>query len=188
MSFFSAVVRYGKLVPLVLVVMVLLTGCGDNLVPSGKDKRSPVAQGISGYGVGQKMPDFSVSDTRGVFVNLSSALTGRKGAVFYFTMWCPICDSHMSHMRSSTIPLFPGVGFYAVDYVSGSVSDAAGNASANGYGGGEFTVLADTGHQLLNGFQATMGTTVLMDSSGTILMNEDYRDGSRLNAMLATLP
>lgn len=169
-----------------LLVLFVLAGCGDNMLPSGEDKRPAVQPGSTGPFVGQKAPDFSVSDTSGTIVTLPSALVSRKGIVLYFTMWCPICDSHMSNMRGM-IPSFPTVGFYAVDYVSGTISDAANSASANGFAG-SFMILADTGHILLNNLQATMGTTVVIDSTGIIRMNEDYRDGSRLNSTLAGLP
>jgi hypothetical protein len=91
-------------------------------------------------------------------------------------------------MRSSVVPNFPNVGFYIVDYVSGSVSDAASAASSNGYAGGSITVLADVAHQLTNSYQGTMGTTIVIDSTGIVRMNEDYRDGSNLQAVLASLP
>jgi hypothetical protein len=94
----------------------------------------------------------------------------------------------MSSIRSNIAPSFPSVGFYLVDYVSGSITDASGAASANGYAGGVFTVLADTNHTLLNNFQGTMGTTIVVDNTGLVLMNEDYRDGTRLQATLAGLP
>ncbi len=84
------------------------------------------------------------------------------------------------------MPSFPTVGFYLVDYVSGTVADAANAASASGYAG--MITLADTGHVLQNGFQGTMGTTLVIDSGGTVLMNEDYKDGSKLSAILAGLP
>jgi len=172
---------------LLIALLSMAAACGDNLSPSGEDKRPTVVAGSTGAAVGEKAPDFFVSDINGAAVTLSSSLAGRKGAVFYFTMWCPICDSHMSNMRSYVAPLFPEVGFYAVDYVSGSVSDAANAASASGYSGGIFSILADTSHTLQNNFQATMGTTVVVDSSGTIRLNEDFRDGTRLTAELSKL-
>ena len=156
------------------------------LNPSGTDQRPVTQEGTTGSSVGQKAPEFSISDTSGNIVTLSSALASRKGIVLYFTMWCPICDSHMSNMRNR-IPSFPAVGFYAVDYVSGSVADAANSASANGFAS-SFMILADTGQTLLNNFQATMGTTVIIDSTGIVRMNEDYRDGSRLESVLSGLP
>jgi peroxiredoxin len=171
-----------------LVLLAMVAGCGDNMAPSGDDKRPAVQAGSTGSGVTQKAPDFSVSDTNGTTVNLTSALQGKKGAVFYFTMWCPICDSHMSSMRTTIAPSFPDVNFFLVDYVSGSVTAAAAAASSNGYSGGIYTTLVDSSHVLLNNFQGTMGTTVVVDSSGIIRMNEDYRDGVNLRATLAALP
>ena len=171
-----------------VLLLMLVAGCGDNLIPSGEDKQPSVQAGSIGSGVSQKAPDFSVSDTNGAAVTLASSTAGKKGAVFYFTMWCPICDSHMSNMRASITPSFPGVNFYLVDYVSGSISDAASAASANGYAGGVFTTLADTGHTLLNNLHGTMGTTVVIDAAGVVRMNEDYKDGLKLQTVLAGLP
>lgn len=177
---------FAKLCCLAGAVCMLLCGCGDNLAPSGQDNRLPVIPGTTGPGVGQKAPDFAVTAVNGTSVTLASALSGRTAAVFYFTMWCPICDTHMSSMRSA-IPAFPSVGFYLVDYVSGSVAAAADAEAANGYSGSGFTTLADTGHQLLTNLQGTMGTTVVIDANGIIRMNEDYRDGSRLRSILSGL-
>ena len=172
----------------ILLLFVSIAGCGDNLFPSGEDKRPSIQAGSSGGDVSQKAPDFSVSDINDATVTLTSSIAGKKGAVFYFTMWCPICDVHMSSIRSSVAPLFPDVNFFLVDYVSGSISGAASAASANGYAGGVFTTLADTNHTLTNTFQGTMGTTVVIDSTGIIRMNEDYRDGANLRSTLAALP
>jgi len=171
-----------------LLLCLALTGCGDNLVPSNSDKRPPVEAGTVGPAVTQKAPDFSVSATDGTTVTLADALAGKPGIVLYFTMWCPICDSHMNNMRSVVAPQFPTVGFYLVDYVSGSVADAAAAASSNGYAGGVFTTLVDLGQVMLGSYRATMGTTVVIDRTGIIRMNEDYRDGLNLQATLAALP
>ncbi len=171
-----------------LLLLAVLTGCGDNLIPSNEDKRTTVQAGSGGSAVSQKTPDFAVPDINGTTVTLSSSLAGKKGAVFYFTMWCPICDTHMSAIQSSIIPQFPGVAFYLVDYVSGSVAGAADAVTASGYAGGVFTTLADTNHTLLTNFQGTMGTTVVVDNNGIIKMNEDFRDGATLHSVLAALP
>jgi peroxiredoxin len=171
-----------------LLLCLSLTGCGDNLTPSDSDKRPVVQSGTIGPAVSQKAPNFSVTATNGKTITLADALAGKPGIVLYFTMWCPICDSHMNNMRSVVAPMFPAVGFYLVDYVSGSVADAAAAASANGYAGGVFTTLADLGQVMLGSYQATMGTTVVIDRTGIIRMNEDYRDGLNLQAVLAALP
>ena len=171
-----------------LLMCLTLSGCGDNLVPSGDDNRPIVPAGSTGPAVGQKAADFSVSDISGNTVTLASSLAGRKGVVYYFTMWCPICDTHMSKMRSSIVPLYPTVGFYLVDYVSGSVVDAANAAISSGYAGPAFTTLADVNHIMSGIFNGTMGITVVVDSTGTIVMNEDFRDGTKLSTVLAALP
>lgn len=172
---------------IILMLAVTLAGCGDNLVPSGADQRPPVQAGSTGPGVGQNAADFSVSEISGTTVTRASALSGKKAIVLYFTMWCPICDEQAAQMQTM-IPSYPDVGFYLVDYVSGSVTDAATAALANGFTGVGFGILADTGHQLQNSLQGTMGTTVVIDASGVIRLNEDFRNGSRVQAVLAGLP
>jgi peroxiredoxin len=184
----SSLARHRKGLLLVMAPLLLVAGCGDNLFPSGQDLRPPVQTGTTGPSVGQLAPDFSARDITGATVTLSSALDAKKGIVLYFTMWCPVCDIHMNHLRSAIMPSFPDVAFLLVDYVSGSVADAASAASSAGYAGSGFTVLADVGQVLLNSYQATMGTTVVIDSSGVVTMNEDYQDGSRLRSALSALP
>jgi len=177
---------------LLFLIPIVLAGCGgmmDDLNPSNSDKQATVQAGTEGPAVGQNAPDFTLSDTLGTSVTLSSVLTGTtvNGVVLYFTMWCPTCDIHMSSMRSSQIPMFPNVRFYAIDYVSSTVADARNSEISNGYEGSGFIVLADTVQTVLNLYQGTMGTTVVIDKTGIIRMNEDYKD-DRLTAALASLP
>jgi peroxiredoxin len=174
-----------------MFVLVIIGGCGsasNDLNPSGTDERPPVQAGTIGPAVGQRAPDFTLSDTLGNNLTLSSVFPSAKGVVLYFTMWCPICDTHMSNMRSSVVPLFPNVRFFLVDYVSGSVADARNAQVSNGYGGPPFTVLADTNQAVLGSYSATMGTTVVIDSTGIIRLSEDYKDGVRLTDILGGLP
>ena len=174
-----------------LILLMMFTGCGNtlnDLNPSGSDKRPAELPGTIGLAVGQKAPDFTISDTLENNVTLSAMTPSARGVVLYFTMWCPICDGHMTNMRASVIPAFPDVRFYAVDYVSSTVEMARSEQLANGYGDTAFTILADT-HQVVSGlYHGTMGTTVVINKNGVILMNEDYKDGSRLQAVLAGLP
>jgi len=176
-----------------ILLLFILVGCGgmmDDLAPSGSDKRPLVQCGITGPSVCQYAPDFTLFDTQGNSVTLLSEITttNRSGIVIYFTMWCPYCDSDMTEIRDRFIPSYPNVRFYAVDYVSGSVAAAANAELANGYSGSGFGVLADTQHAVQNLYQATMQTTIVIDKTGVILMNEGYKDGKRLQTALAALP
>ncbi len=174
--------------PLLLFALVACGNMMDDLNPSGNDKRPIVQPGTTGPAVGQNAPDFTLSDTLGNSVTLSSVFPTVQGVVIYFTMWCPTCDTDMSHMQGTVIPGFPNVRFYAVDYVSGTVADARNAEISNGYDGSGFTVLADTQQTVLGLYQATMGTTVVIDSTGVVRMNELYKDGSRLQTVLSGLP
>ncbi|MDF1554547.1 MAG: redoxin domain-containing protein [Deferrisomatales bacterium] len=175
---------WGVLLPLALVA------CGDisdDLLPSDHDRRSAVEIGVIGPEVGQLAPDFTVPDSFGDDYTLSAELPATGGVVLYFTMWCPVCDSHMSHMRDTVIPRYPGVEFLAVDYVSGSVADARSAQESHGFGGPGFRVLADLGDGVESRYGGTMGTTVVIDRGGVVQMNEDYRNGTRLEEVLAGL-
>jgi peroxiredoxin len=176
----------------ILSVSLVLTGCEgitDDLLPSGEDKRPGVIPGSMGTQVSQQSPDFSVLDTlgnsRGLYTELSAP--GVTGVVLYFTMWCPICDTHMSDMRANVMPNFPNVSFFLVDYVSGSVTYSRSAQLANGYASIE--TLVDANQIVLNLYQASMGSTVVIDSAGYIVqMNEDYKDGVKLTETLQALP
>jgi peroxiredoxin len=175
---------------LLIAGLLLLSGCDDmmdDLNPSGQDQRPPVETGVIGPYVGQIAPDFTLADSLHGYVTLSSELANYDAIVLYFTMWCPVCDSHMSHMRSNIVPNYPNVKFYLVDYVSGSIDSARQAQLSAGYAGPEFTVLVDSDLAVLDQYDATMGTTVVIDSAGIITMNEDYKDGSRLNEVLQSL-
>ena len=176
---------------LILFAMLLqLAACGggvsDDLLPSGEDRRPDVEPGTVGTQVGQISPDFSVQDTLDNTHVLSTELASADAVVLYFTMWCPICDSHTSHMRSMIIPDFPMVRFFLVDYVSGTISTSRAAQLANGYG--TSTVLVDTHQALFNLYNASMGTVVVINSTGVVQLNEDYKDGVKLRDTLDALP
>ena len=169
----------------IVMLMLVLSGC-DDLNPSSEDKRVAVESGTIGPEAGQIAPDFSLFDTQGNAVTLSAELVSTDGIVLYFTMWCPICDSHMSHMRSQVIPNFPDVSFFIIDYVSGTIALSRNAQVSNGYS--DLTVLVDDIQHVLTLYAATMGTTVVIDSAGIVRMNEDYKDGTKLIQILTTLP
>lgn len=181
------IVKYGCL----LLVLFLCTACGeiiDDLAPSGQDQRPPVVAGTSGWGVGQNAPPFSLAAIDGTNVDLTTALAGKKGTVLYFTMWCSTCDVHMMDMVGNVMPNSPDVRFFAVDYLAATAALAKEAASNAGYLNSGFIILADVTRQLEHEAAPTMGMTIVIDSSGVIRMNEDYKDGSRLRAVLSGLP
>lgn len=169
-------------------MLFMLTACNDlldDLSPSSSDKRTEVVPGSLGYQVSQLAPDMSLFNTVSTPVTLSAEIATADAVVLYFTMWCPVCDTHMSDMRSNVIPSFASVKFYFVDYVSGTVSNARIAQVSNGYVSTAFDVLVDdANHTAVNLFNGTMGTTVVIDNTGIIQMNEDYKDGSKLITVL----
>jgi peroxiredoxin len=170
----------------VVILLLGLAGCQSNLNPSGEDKRQAVQTGIIGNQVGQIAPDFTLESTLNTFHTLSSEYGTHEGVVLYFTMWCPVCDSHMSHMRTNYVPNYPNVQFFIVDYVNASVANARTAQLSNGYG--NMTVLADVNQSALNLYAGTMGTTIVVDRFGVVQMNQDYSDGSKLGQVLESLP
>ncbi|VAX05061.1 hypothetical protein MNBD_GAMMA19-1267 [hydrothermal vent metagenome] len=172
-----------------LVTLFNTTGCQgvtDDLTPSDSDKRPTVVSGSTGSQPTQSAPDFTAVDTLNNSRTLSSELALADSVVLYFTMWCPICDSHMAHIRSQLIPEFPNVRFLVIDYVTGSVPASRAAQLANGYA--SFTVLADSNQALHDTFKGSMGITVVIDGAGIVRMNEYYKDGRKLRETLAALP
>ena len=161
-----------------------LSACSDDLNPSDSDERPSTMPGTEGNYVGQTAADFTVLDTIESTVVLEDEIALNTGVVLYFTMWCPLCDTHMSSIRTSIKPAFPGVRFLVVDYVSGSIQQSRSAQLSNGYAAE--TVLADIDHLLLDQFNATMGSTIVIDSLGVIQMNEDYKQ-SKLSSVLGAL-
>ncbi len=166
----------------------MMTGCQeitDDLIPSSEDKRPEIQIGSSGSQPGQLAPDFTVVDSKNNSHTLTDELALSDGVVLYFTMWCPICDSHMDHIRTHLIQNFPNVRFLVVDYVTGSVSASRASQLASGYA--SFTVLVDHNQALLETFKGSMGSAVIIDSNGIIKLNEDYKDGRQVRAILEAL-
>ncbi len=159
-------------------------GAGDDLNPSGNDKRTSGTAGEIGSQVGQKIINFSLPTTDGNIYTRDDLLASGQPFVLYFTMWCPICDTHMSHYRNQLAPDFPGVTYLQVDFVSGSLTTARDSQISAGYRNA--TVLIDD-QTLEDALEGSMGTTVVVGLDGLIYMNEDYKTGDRLRQVLEQL-
>lgn len=168
----------------VLVTCSLLLACNEDLNPSSKDQRPTVQAGSEGNYVGQLAVDFTLQNTLQEAINLNDELQANDAVVLYFTMWCPLCDSHMTSLRQNVKAEFPNVRFLVVDYVSGSLAQSRSAQLANGYA--SETVLPDIEHRLLTQFAGTMGSTIVIQADRSILMNEDYKE-SKLVRLLANL-
>lgn len=178
---------YVKWVAFALSFMIV-TGCQnltDDLNPSSSDERPFVVEGSIGSQPGQKAENFTITDSKGNSVILNDELTSVDAVVLYFTMWCPTCDSHMDHMRSYLVDSFPNVRFLIIDYVTGSVSNARASQLASGYA--SFTVLSDADLTLFNTYKGSMGATVIINQAGTVLLNEDYKNGEKIRETLLLL-
>lgn len=169
------------------ITCILLIGCSEDLSPSDSDKRVPIIAGSLGNQAGQVASDFSVLDTDGNLLSLSDELISYDAVLLYFTMWCPVCDSHMSAIREAIKTNYPGIHFINVDYVSGSIEQARINQISNGYR--SETVVADPSHQLTNQFKGDMGVTVVINANNEILLNEGFRFNKVIDALdLASQP
>ena len=173
--------RFTKLIWVILST-IILTGCLDDMSSDSKDLRTD--ESVGGENSAPAL-DFIELSTESETIQLSSELMSYDAVVLYYTMWCPICDGHMSHLRSHVIDNYRNVRFLIVDYVSGSVAQSRNSQVSSGYA--SFTVLADTDQSLVDQFNATMGTTVVIDDQNKILMNEDYKNGARLIDVLETI-
>ena len=185
---------YRKLLLIPLLSALLLGGCQDvtdDLKPDDSDKRDTITSGSEGAAPNQVAKDFSITTSAGATFTLSDYLKGGSNSsdiiVLYFTMWCPVCLSHSDHIYNNVIPIYKTRGqvtYALVDYVSGDVATSRAAEIANGYDGSDFITLVDKDHILMDQFNGTMAKLVVIDNSGTILLNEEYRSGEALQNLL----
>ncbi len=154
----------------------ILTGCLEDLKPSSEDLREDKVI---------KAENFTAITTLNDSVILEDELLINDAVVLYFTMWCSLCDQHMDHMRKYVIDDYPNVRFLMVDYVSGNIDQAHSSQLNSGYA--DLTVLVDNENALLTSLNATMASVIVIDDQNTILLNEDYKNGSRLIDTLKAL-
>lgn len=172
-------------ISIVLMSCFSWMGC-SNLVPDGTDLRRENTSNSSILAVGQTAPEFSLRDSDGNTVTLSQLLTGKSGVIIYFTMWCSICTAHSDEILNSMMPVYGNVKFLLADYVSATAAEAKTMKDFSGYGSTAFTVLSDPAQQLMSGYGATMGFTVVIDGTKKIRLNESYKK-ERVTAILGAL-
>ncbi|MBU0485422.1 MAG: peroxiredoxin family protein [Proteobacteria bacterium] len=180
-----------------LLLTLVIAGCGggteDDLFPSDKDKRSEVTVGEVGGSPGNLAPDFSVTTTDNEVFILADHLRGMaeesEATVIYFTMWCPVCAVHMDLIQFEVMARFSeqSINYLAVDYLSGSLDNTRSAQQESGFANSGFLVAADPGQVMTGIFNGTMGTTVVIDKDGVVRMNEDFRTGENLIAILDEL-
>lgn len=158
-----------------LMALMTMSACSDDLNPSDQDNRSDA---------GAISEDFTVTDTEGNSITLSTELETNDAVLIYFTMWCPICDSHMSSIRENVKPQFENIRYLTVDYVSASTAQSASTQTSFGYRAE--TVIADTSHELLDLYDGGMGKTIIISQDMSILLNEDFKE-SRVEQILAAI-
>jgi len=178
----------------IILMGLALSACNDltnDLLPSSSDKRATVIAGSTGNQPGQIAANFIIKDSLNNDFILADYLTGGSQptdvVVLYFTMWCPVCLSHSDHIYNTVMPQFNARGnviYGLVDYVSGSVSATRASEVANGYAGSDFIALSDIDQSLFNQLNGSMGVIIVIDNDGTILLNEDFRNGQALQTIL----
>ena len=169
-------VKFINLSALVALVFTL-SACQEDLLPD--DSQLPL------NATGMTLDNFNVSLNTSEEVELTQTLETSDAVVLYFTMWCPVCDSHMNHIRNELVAAYPNVNFIMVDYVSGSQSDSRSSQLNSGYS--DFNVIADTDDYLQDLLQGTMGTIVVIDKNQVVLLNEYFKNDSALTQVLNNL-
>lgn len=174
--FINALLTTFKALTAVFLVLTLMA-CQEDLYPQDNPSSRSLAA-TTGY----ILDDFTVSLNTNQALTLSDQLTNFDAVVLYFTMWCPVCDSHMQHIRSHLIPAYPNVKFVMVDYVSGSHSHSRASQINSGYS--DFDVIGDTNDYLQDLLQGTMGSIVVIDKNFVVQLNEYFKNDQALKGIL----
>lgn len=161
----------------VLLTCLFLSACQEDLLPSN----DPL-EDTKGLQQGSMVDDFNFTLSDGSTQRLSTELSQYDSVVLYFTMWCPVCDSHMSHIRTDLVSQFTNVKFIFVDYISGSIGYSLDAQQANGYT--DFKVIADIDNELENLFNGTMATTIVIDKNFVVQFKGLYKTSEDLTQIL----
>lgn len=171
---------YSVRIAMLFCAVFLLAGCQEDLLPSNDPLTS-----LQAAREGETIDDLMFTLSDGTVSNLSSRLANADAVVLYFTMWCPVCDSHMSHIRNRIQPQFANMDFIFVDYISGSIAYTLDSQQALGYG--DAVVIADFDNGLENYFNASMASTVIVDKNFIVRLNSVFKTGDEIERALNAL-
>jgi peroxiredoxin len=155
-------------------------GCQEDLAPSNDQLES-----TQETRAGEIVNDISFTLSDGSTSQLSTQLATHDAVVLYFTMWCPVCDGHMSYFRNQVEPNYKNVKFIFVDYISGSISATLNSQQATGYT--DFPIISDFDNALEQYFSGTMATTVIIDKNFIVKLNGIFKTGNEISEILETL-
>ncbi len=177
--FINVLVKTFKALATVFLMLAVMA-CQEDLYPQDNSSARSLAA-TTGY----TLDDFTVSLNTGQALTLSEQLTNADAVVLYFTMWCPVCDSHMQHIRNHLVSSYPNVNFIMVDYVSGNHSHSRASQLNSGYS--DFSVISDTDDYLQDLLQGTMGSIVVIDKNFVVQLNEYFKNDQALKAALDSI-
>ena len=164
----------------ILLCLLFTLGCQEDLAPSNDQLESTQATRE-----GETLNDITFTLSDGTSSQLSEQLATHDAVVFYFTMWCPICEGHMSYIRQQIKPHYEDVAFIFVDYVSGNVSSTLDSQQSRGYT--DFPVISDFDDALEQYFNGTMATTVIVDKNFIVKLNALFKTGNEISEVLETI-
>lgn len=167
---------------LLTFLLITTSACMEDLTPSN----DAIQDVQSGKGLqGSILDDVAMVDNDLNTWQLSQSLAEHDAVAFYFTMWCPVCDSHMQHIKKHLITDYPNVDFIFVDYVSSSIQMSRETQVASGYQSS--LVIADIDNQLEDSLSASMSTFVIIDKNFVVQYNQVFQSDTDIRSTLEKL-
>ena len=122
----------------------------DRVVMEKASKSLAVSMPNPGIKVGEKAPDFTLSNALGKKVNLKNELNkGPVVLVFYRGAWCPFCNMHL-HALQQRLPQFKKYGAQLITVTPQTPDKSAAQIKKDGY---PFEVLSDLDNKAMQDFK-----------------------------------
>jgi len=122
----------------------------DRAVMEKANQSLAVSMPNPGIKVGEKAPDFTLSNALGEKVNLKDEL--KKGPVvlvFYRGAWCPFCNMHL-HALQKSLPEFKKYGAQLITVTPQTPDKSAEQIKKDGY---PFEVLSDLNNKVMQDYK-----------------------------------